>query len=62
MKCCSKYPNAFWHVHKHEVELPLKKDFNGKLRRSKAIPMNQEQLTLQERDQRTLTERFDQKK
>jgi len=42
LECCSKDPNAFWHVHKHEVELPLKKDFNGKLRRSKAIPMNQE--------------------
>ena len=23
--CCSKDPNAFWHIHKHEVELPSKK-------------------------------------
>lgn len=46
LECFSEDPNAFWHVHKNEVELPLKNDFNGKLRRSKAIPMNQEQLIL----------------
>lgn len=44
LECCSEDPNAFWHVHKHEVELPLKNDFSGKLRRSKAVPMNQEQM------------------
>lgn len=42
--CCSEDLNAFWHIHKHEVELPLKKEFHGKLRRSKVILMNFEQL------------------
>ena len=46
LECCFEDPNAFWHIQKHEVELPLKNDFNGKLRRSKAIPMNQEQMIL----------------
>lgn len=42
--CCYEDPNAFWHIHKHEVELPLKNEFHGRLRRSKAITMNSEQL------------------
>ena len=42
LECCSEDPNAFWHIHKHEVEFPLKNDFSGKLRILKAIPMNQE--------------------
>lgn len=41
---CSDEPNKFWHKKKHEVSLPLKEGFQKKLRRSKAIPMNEEQL------------------
>ena len=37
---CSENPTAFWKQKKHEVSLPYKEDYQGKPRRSKAIPMN----------------------
>jgi len=45
-ECCSEDPNAFWHIKKQEVDLPIKRDFSGKLRRSKAVAMNEEQMKL----------------
>jgi len=56
-ECCSDDPNAFWHIKKQEVELPLKKDFNGKLRRSKAVAMNEEQLKTCKAEIRDLLEK-----
>lgn len=39
-ECYSDDPNSLWHIKKHEVGLPLKKDFSEKLRRSKEVAMN----------------------